>query len=147
MNNNNNDSKFNIITNCNSVNWDDVANLLKSVGMAYHAPEVHKRAFEASHTTIFIYQSSKLIGIGRAISDGEYQGAIYDIAILSECQGQGIGKIIINTIIKSLPNCNLILYATPGMEMFYQKMGFQVMTTAMAIFTTPAAMKKFTKMN
>ncbi len=133
-----------IITDCSGVDWQNIAALLKEVGMAYHEPEVHKRAFEASHTTVFIYEASRLIGFGRAISDGEYQGAIYDVAVLPEAQGKGIGKVIIQTILDRLQNCNIILYAAPGMEGFYRKLGFGAMKTGMALFTTPQAMEKFT---
>ena len=37
---------------------------------------------------------TSLIGFGRAISDGEYQGAIYDVAVLPENQGKGVGRVI-----------------------------------------------------
>ncbi len=134
-----------IATDCSGVDWQTIADSLKKVGMAYYEPEVHKRAFEASHTTVFIYEKSKLIGFGRAISDGEYQGAIYDVAVLPEAQGKGVGKVIIQTILNRLPNCNIIFYATPGMEGFYKKLGFGVMKTGMALFTTHQAIEKFTK--
>lgn len=134
-----------IITNCSNVNWQDIADTLKKVGMAYQKPDVHQRAFESSHTTVFVYHNSKLLGFGRALSDGEYQGAIYDVAVIPEAQGKGIGKIIIETIRANLPSCNLILYATPGMEGFYKKLGFGVMTTGMAIFTNKQAMERFTE--
>jgi GNAT superfamily N-acetyltransferase len=134
-----------IITDCSGVDWQTIAESLKKVGMAYHEPEVHKRAFEASHTTVFIYEDSQLIGFGRAISDGEYQGAIYDVAVLPEAQGKGVGKVIIQTILDRLPNCNIILYATPGKEGFYKRLGFGLMKTGMAVFTSPQAMEKFTK--
>ena len=134
-----------IKTDCSGIDWQVIADTLKKVGMAYHEPEVHKRAFEVSHTTVFIYEESKLIGFGRAISDSEYQGAIYDVAVLPEAQGKGIGKVIIQAILDRLPNCNIILYATPGTEGFYKKLGFGVMKTGMAVFTTPQAMKKFTE--
>ncbi len=134
-----------IKTDCSEVDWQAIADLLKKVGMAYHEPEVHQRAFEASHTTVFIYEESQLIGFGRAISDGEYQGAIYDVAVLPEAQGKGVGKLIVQTILDRLSNCNLILYATPGMEGFYKKLGFGLMKTGMAVFTNPQAMEKFTK--
>lgn len=45
----------------------------------------------------------------------------------------------------NLEGCNLILYATSGMEGFYQKLGFGIMTTGMVVFTNSAAMSKFTK--
>jgi len=134
-----------ITKDCAGVDWQAVADILKIVGMAYHAPEVHRRAFVASHTTVFIYAESQLIGFGRAISDGQYQGAIYDVAVRSEAQRKGIGNIILQTIMAALPNCNLILYAAPGMEGFYRQLGFGAMKTGMARFTTPQAMEKFTE--
>jgi ribosomal protein S18 acetylase RimI-like enzyme len=137
--------KLKIITDCSRIDWHIVADSLRKVGMAYHEPEVHKRAFEASHTTIFIYEESQLIGFGRAISDGEYQGAIYDVAVMPEAQGKGIGKVIIQEILNRLPNCNIILYATPGMQGFYKKLGFGSMKTGMALFTSPQAMERFTE--
>ncbi len=112
------DMGLKIITDCSGVDWQTISGSLKKVGMAYYEPEVHKRAFEASHITIFIYEKSQLIGFGRAISDGEYQGAIYDVAVLPEAQGKGIGKVIVKAILDRLPNCNIILYATPRMENF-----------------------------
>jgi GNAT superfamily N-acetyltransferase len=137
--------KLSIKTDCCGVDWQTIADILQGVGMAYHEPEVHRRAFAASHTTVFIYAESQLLGFGRAISDGAYQGAIYDVAVIPDFQGQGIGKLIIQTIVAQLPNCNLILYATPGMEGFYRKLGFGAMKTGMARFVNPQAMEKFTE--
>ena len=135
---------YTVTTHCAGVDWQAIADTLRQVGMAYHRPEVHRRAFEASHTVVFVYENKKLLGFGRAISDGQYQGAIYDVAVVPEAQGKGIGKIIVQTIMEKLSDCNLILYATPGREGFYRKLGFGSMKTGMAIFTDPRAMAKFT---
>ncbi len=83
---------------CAGVDWKTVSEILKCVGMAYHKPDVHRRAFEASHTTVFVYHADQLIGFGRAISDGVYQAAIYDCAVLPEFQGKGIGTTIMKNI-------------------------------------------------
>jgi ribosomal protein S18 acetylase RimI-like enzyme len=127
---------------CAGVNWKTVSETLKVVGMAYHDPDVHKKAFEASHTTVFVYRADRLIGFGRAISDGAYQAAIYDCAVLPEFQGQGIGKKIMDNILSRLSHCNVILYASPGKEGFYQKHGFRKMKTGMARFKKGAAMRE-----
>lgn len=119
---------------CANVNWQFVSETLKRVGMAYGEPAEHKKAFENSRVTVFIYQSGQLIGFGRAISDGVFQAAIYDVAVVPEYQARGIGKIIIRTIMDKLAHCNFILYAAPGKEGFYQTLGFRKMKTGMALF-------------
>jgi ribosomal protein S18 acetylase RimI-like enzyme len=126
---------------CLNVNWNDVSNILKKVGMTYFEGEMHKKAFENSHTVVFAFDSRKLIGFGRAISDGVYQAAIYDIAILPEYQGKKIGSAIINDILRLTPECNFILYASPGKEIFYEKQNFKKMKTGMALFTNSEKMK------
>ena len=130
-----------IINDCVGVNWETVSETLKSVGMAYHEPETHRKAFEASHTTVFIYHAGRLIGFGRAISDGAYQAAVYDCAVLPQFQGKGVGKTIMNNILSRLTDCNVILYASPGKEGFYQTLGFRKMKTGMACFKKSQAMK------
>lgn len=126
---------------CNGVDWKSVSETLKSVGMGYHDPDVHRRAFEASHTTIFVYSGGNMIGFGRAISDGAYQAAIYDCAVIPEFQGKGIGKTIMQNILQHVSHCNIILYASPGKEGFYRKHGFRKMKTGMALFKKGSAMR------
>jgi ribosomal protein S18 acetylase RimI-like enzyme len=134
--------KLDIQLNCADVNWQVVAETLKRVGMAYAEPAAHKKSFENSQVTVFIRREGQLIGFGRAISDGVFQAAIYDVAVIPEYQAEGIGKIIIKTIMDKLSNCNFILYATPGKEGFYQTLGFRKMKTGMALFRKAQLMKE-----
>lgn len=126
---------------CVNIDWNYVAETLKKVGMAYFEGEVHKKAFENSHTVVFVFDGDTMIGFGRAISDGVYQAAIYDVAILPEYQGKGIGRRIVDNIVKRLPQCNFILYASPGKETFYEKMNFRKMKTGMALFLNAEGMQ------
>jgi ribosomal protein S18 acetylase RimI-like enzyme len=128
--------------NCTDIDWDIVSKILKNVGMAYFEAEVHKKAFENSHTVVFVFDEDKLIGFGRAISDGAYQAAIYDIAILPQYQGKNIGSTIVSSIVKCIPQCNFILYAAPGKEAFYEKLNFKKMKTGMAMFLNGEEMQK-----
>jgi GNAT superfamily N-acetyltransferase len=125
---------------CSEINWNIVSETLKQVGMAYYASDLHKKAFEASHTTVFAWHTGKLIGFGRAISDGVYQAAVYDVAVVPEFQGKGIGSIIMENILNKLSHCNIILYASPGKEKFYETLHFRKMKTGMAHFTKADAM-------
>lgn len=128
--------------NCTNIDWYNVSSILKTVGMAYFEGEIHKKAFENSHAVVFAFDDEKLIGFGRAISDGTYQAAIYDLAVLPEYQGQKIGATILKIILDSVSNCNVILYASPGKEIFYEKSGFRKMKTGMALFINNEVMEK-----
>jgi ribosomal protein S18 acetylase RimI-like enzyme len=124
------------------INWELVSGILQKVGMAFHAGEKHKRAFSNSHTVVFVFDNENLIGFGRVISDGEYQAAIYDVAILPEYQRKGIGKMIIQHIVDKTPGCNYILYAAPGKELFYEKIDFRRLKTGMALFVNRERMQQ-----
>ena len=119
---------------CSNVDWDCVSSILESVDMAHFEGKVHKIAFENSCTVVFVYDNDELIGFGRAISDYAYQAAIYDVAVSQAYQGKGLGRMIINSILKSIPQCNFILYASPGKEGFYETLNFKRMKTGMALF-------------
>ena len=125
---------------CNGVDWQLVADTLKTVGMAHFEPELHRQAFEASHTVVFAYHNRQMIGFGRAISDGVYQAAVYDVAIVPDQQGKGLGRTIMNAILSRISHCNVILYASIGKEDFYRGLGFRQMKTGMALFKNGEAM-------
>ncbi len=110
--------------------------------MAHYSPEKHKKAFAASYCTVFLYDQDKMVGFGRAISDGSYQTAIYDCAVVKAYQGKGLGKKIVQEIILHLQGCNIILYASPGQEGFYGKLGFRKMKTGMAYFINRESMSE-----
>ena len=126
---------------CSNINWKEVRNIIKTVGMSYVDEEIHKKSFENSYTVVFIFDNEKLIGFGRAISDGVRQSSIYDAAILPEYQGFGVGKLIIENIINNTPTCNFILYASPGKEGFYESLGFRKLKTGMGLFIAMERMK------
>lgn len=125
-----------------NINWERVPEILKEVGMAFHPVEKHQRVFAKSHSVVFIFDGDVLIGFGRAISDGECQAAIYDVAVLPAYQGKGIGRLIVQNLVRQTPECNFILYASPGKEKFYEKESFRKMKTGMALFVNGERMKE-----
>ena len=83
-------------TEIKNIDWSFTFQTLKSVGMAHYSAEKHRKAFEASYCTVFLYDQDKMVGFGRAISDGSYQAAIYDCAVIY--QSRLFGNIL------TLPN-------------------------------------------
>ena len=127
---------------CSNVDWETVSDTLKDVEMGHYEPNMHKKAFKNSYVTVFVYHDNRMIGFGRAISDGAYQAAIYDCAVVPDFQGEGIGRIIMKNILSKVSHCNIILYASPGKEGFYQKYEFRKMKTGMARFINSEPMRE-----
>ncbi|MGE5621119.1 MAG: GNAT family N-acetyltransferase [archaeon] len=133
---------YKIQENCAGIDWNLVREYLKDAGMGYYDAGLHRKAFQNSFSVVFVFDNDKMIGFGRAISDGAYQAAVYDVVVLPEFQGKGIGRLIMDRILKKVSHCNVILYASPGKEGFYLKQGFSAMKTGMALFLNPAKMKE-----
>lgn len=80
-------------------------------------------------------KSIKVIGVGRAISDGICQAALYNIALDKEHCGMGLGKIIVDELLKQVKGCNVILYTHPKWIELYKHWGFEQMKTGFALYT------------
>jgi len=73
------------------------------------------------------------------LADGLDSAYIADVAVHPDHQGRGLGKAIIRRLVAlSQSHKKIILYANPGTEGFYGKLGFLRMNTAMAIWRDPA---------
>jgi GNAT superfamily N-acetyltransferase len=82
------------------------------------------------------------VGFGRVLSDGAYQAALYDVVVLPAWQGRGIGRAILEHLLQKVRDCNAILYANPGKEGFYGRLGFRRLTTGMGRFLRPGRMEE-----
>lgn len=127
---------------CEQMDWQTVYGVLQQAGLASHSLELTQKAFENSQRVVFVFDKDVLIGTGRAISDGAYEAAVYDIAVLPAYQGRKIGKLIMDTLYKGLEDINVILFARPGVESFYKKLGYSKMLTGMARFHRESIMRE-----
>ena len=125
------------------INWQTLKELYEIAPLGEKTKEQLKIVFENSQFKCFIFQESQLIGAGRVLSDGFDCAYLCDVAIHPDYQGMGIGKKLMGKLINyAKDHSKIILYANAGKEGFYQKLGFQEMKTAMAIFKDPKKAKK-----
>lgn len=123
------------IYNSDNINWNELSNLYEIAPLGNKKPSDLKTVFSNSMFKCFVYVDKTLIGVGRALADGLDCSYICDVAIHPDYQGKGLGKGIVNKLIELSKGHNkIILYANPGKEQFYSKLGFDIMNTAMAIF-------------
>jgi len=66
------------------------------------------------------------------ISDGVCYGMIFDVGVLPSYQNKGIGKGIMNELMKGNEQISIHLTSTFGNEAFYGKLGFKKHKTAHA---------------
>ncbi len=116
------------------VNWQEVSDVLRRSGLSDHSPEAQEIIFKNSYAVVFVYDEDKIVGVGRALSDGICQAAVYNIALDEEYQGYGIGRRLITSLLEQLKGQNIILYTHPRTVALYEKMGFRRNKTAMCIF-------------
>ncbi|MDD3341963.1 MAG: GNAT family N-acetyltransferase [Sulfurospirillaceae bacterium] len=117
------------------VDWEALSELYKIAPLGDKKAEDLKVVFSNSRYQCFVYDGEKIIGVGRALSDGIDVSYIADVAIHPQYQKQGIGKQIVTKLVEfSKEHNKIILFASMGKELFYVKLGFDKMNTAMAIF-------------
>lgn len=121
------------------LDWNELSALYKAAPLGNKSPGSLKTAFTNSMFKCFVYEAGKLVGVGRALADGVDCSYICDIALLPSHQGLGLGKQIVAKLVElSAGHRKIILYSVPGKEVFYKKLGFKRMSTAMAIFENQA---------
>jgi ribosomal protein S18 acetylase RimI-like enzyme len=122
-------------TSLDTVDWEELSALYRAAPLGEKPAERLKTAFSHSLMRCFVREEGRLVGVGRALADGVDCSYICDIAVLPSHQGTGLGKEIVARLVEaSRGHRKIILYAVPGREGFYRKLGFRRMKTAMAIF-------------
>jgi len=121
------------------IDWHELSALYRAAPLGEKSPKWLATAFGNSMFRCFVREGGQLVGVGRALADGVDCSYICDVAVLPSHQGTGLGReIIARLVAQSHGHRKIILYAVPGREGFYKKLGFRRMTTAMAIFEDQA---------
>ncbi|OAT81969.1 GCN5 family acetyltransferase [Bacillus sp. MKU004] len=112
---------------------EEMKAVYQSVGWMKHSPEVIKQVFESSNVIVIVKAEEQVVGFGRALSDGVFNAAIYDIVVHREFQNQGIARKIMTRLLDRLQGVSCVhLISTSGNEEFYKKCGFKKVKTGMA---------------
>jgi GNAT superfamily N-acetyltransferase len=94
----------------------------------YHlAPEELISALHSSWYVLAAYNGEQLVGFGRLVSDGVLHAMIYELIVLPECQGQGIGGEILEKLVEKCREAgvrDIQLFCARGKRGFYEKRGF-----------------------
>jgi len=122
------------------LDWNELSELYRIAPLGTKSAEHLRAVYGASLHAVLLRDRGRLIGAGRALADGRDTAYLADIVVHPDYQGQGLGQRIVERLVACVQgHRKILLYAQPGKEGFYRKLGFRPMRTAMAIFANPAA--------
>ena len=125
-----------------AVDWDQLSLIFKRAPLGDRDAAGLREVFTNSGVRCFAWHDGALIGAGRAITDGARYAVIFDVVLLPEYQGKGIGRQMMRHLAEKSKARNVLLHSVPGKEGFYQKLGYRRMRTAMGLFANPEAQHK-----
>ena len=85
-----------------------------------------KNCLANSDVIVSLWSNNKILGFGRALSDGVYRSVLWDIVIDHNHQGKGYGKLIVNSLLESkrIKESDKIYLMTTNQKDFYYQLGF-----------------------
>lgn len=107
--------------------------LYASVGWTAYTdqPETLRRGFENSLLTLAAYEENRLIGVLRAVGDGQTIVFVQDLLILPEYQRRGVGTALLRKLLARYPQVRQIELTaddSPSLLAFYRKASFVPMS-------------------
>lgn len=117
------------------VDWDDLSELYRIAPLGVKPPDRLRTVFSNSMFACFVYVGGRLVGAGRILADGLDCAYLADVAVHPDHQRRGLGSAVINELVRLAgDHTKIIMYANPGTEGVYTRLGFLPMNTAMAIW-------------
>lgn len=111
------------------ISTDQFVSLLADSTLGERRPIQDRECMEGmvsnSNLTVSAWESGKLVGISRCVTDFHYACYLSDLAVSKKYQKMGIGKQLQILTQKQLgPRCKLILIAAPAANSYYEHIGY-----------------------
>jgi len=86
-----------------------------------------KTCLANSDVIVSLWSNDKILGFGRALSDGTYRTVLWDVVIDHNYQGKGYGKLVVNSLLESkrIKQSEKIYLMTSNQKDFYCQIGFE----------------------
>lgn len=90
-----------------------------------------RKMLAASTVVVTAWQGQRLVGFGRATSDGVFRATLWDVVVATDQQGGGIGRQLVDALLRSRPlrSVERIYLMTTQSSGFYQQIGFRLVTS------------------
>ena len=85
-----------------------------------------RRMLAGSNVVVSLWRGKRLVGFGRASSDGIHRAVLWDIVVAGDLQGRGLGRQVVEALLDSpaLRDVERLYLMTTNSAGFYQQLGF-----------------------
>ena len=86
-----------------------------------------KRMLAGSNVVISLWRGKRLLGFGRATSDGIYRAVLWDVVVAGDLQGHGFGRQVIDALLAApgIRGVERVYLMTTKSQGFYEQLGFE----------------------
>ena len=87
-----------------------------------------KRMLAGSTVVVSLWRGKRMVGFGRATSDGIHRAVLWDVVVAGDLQGRGLGRRVVEALLsaKAIRNAERVYLMTTNSSGFYQQMGFEL---------------------
>ena len=86
-----------------------------------------RRLLAGSDAVISLWRGKRLVGFGRATSDGFSRAVLWDIVVAGDLQGHGLGRRVLEELLHTpaVVGVERVYLMTTNSAGFYRQLGFQ----------------------
>ena len=85
-----------------------------------------RRMLKGSTVVVSLWRGKRLVGFGRASSDGIYRAVLWDIVVAGDLQGRGLGRKVVEALLESpaVRDVEKLYLMTTNSASFYRQLNF-----------------------
>ena len=85
-----------------------------------------RRMLAGSSVVVSLWRGKRLVGFGRASSDGIYRAVLWDVVVAGDLQGRGLGRQVVEALLAApeIQQAERVYLMTTNSSGFYQQLGF-----------------------
>ena len=86
-----------------------------------------RRMLAGSTVVVSLWRGKRLVGFGRASSDGIYRAVLWDVVVAGDLQGRGLGRQVVEALLSApkVQRAERVYLMTTNSAGFYQQLGFE----------------------
>ena len=86
-----------------------------------------RRMLAGSSVVVSLWRGKRLVGFGRASSDGIYRAVLWDVVVAGDLQGRGLGRQVVEALLAApeIQQAERVYLMTTNSSGFYQQLGFK----------------------